>query len=193
MTTEGGSPSILPLTTTRTLKCRPSPVSVQLRGLRPAATTVTITGTDLVEVQEVKFGNVPASLSSLVEISPTEIEIDAPGHSAGIFAVVVSPRAAPQLTRLPTISPTSRASRDRRQPHQRSGRRRQPSGNHRYEPRQRIQIEFGASIVDMKNSSKIRRDDQGHRAGARSGQSQCPRDDYRRHFFGKFPATNTPI
>jgi IPT/TIG domain len=52
--------------------------------------SVTITGTDLAKVEKVEFGGTPADLSSLVEVSPTEIEIDAPAHAAGTVDVIVT-------------------------------------------------------------------------------------------------------
>jgi len=52
--------------------------------------TVTIVGTDLVNVEEIKFGTVAAELASLVEISSTEIEIDAPAQAAGTVDVIVT-------------------------------------------------------------------------------------------------------
>jgi hypothetical protein len=51
---------------------------------------VTITGTNLGDVVEVKFGTAKAAMASLNEVSPTEIEIDAPGHSAGAADVSVT-------------------------------------------------------------------------------------------------------
>ncbi|MGB7685723.1 MAG: IPT/TIG domain-containing protein [Solirubrobacterales bacterium] len=60
------------------------------QGPTTGGTTVTVEGTDLVNIEGIKFGNVPADLASLVETSPTEIEIEAPAHSAGAFAVVVT-------------------------------------------------------------------------------------------------------
>jgi hypothetical protein len=59
-------------------------------GPTAGGTTVTITGTDLANVEAVEFGNVAAKLAGLVEVSPTEIEIDAPGHAAGTFDVIVT-------------------------------------------------------------------------------------------------------
>jgi DNA-binding beta-propeller fold protein YncE len=59
-------------------------------GPTAGGTTLVIEGTDLANIEEVKFGNVPADLSSLVEVSSTEIEIEAPAHSAGTFAVLVT-------------------------------------------------------------------------------------------------------
>jgi hypothetical protein len=59
-------------------------------GATAGGNAVTITGTDLIDIAEVKFGAAAAPLSTLVELSPTEIEIDAPGHSAGTFDVIVS-------------------------------------------------------------------------------------------------------
>jgi IPT/TIG domain/PASTA domain len=62
-----------------------SPTKGPLGGGNP----VTITGTDLVDVEEVKFGEAEAELSSLVEVSPTKIEIEAPAHAAGTVDVSV--------------------------------------------------------------------------------------------------------
>ncbi|MGB7686472.1 MAG: IPT/TIG domain-containing protein, partial [Solirubrobacterales bacterium] len=59
------------------------------KGPTAGGTTVTIAGTDLVDIGEIKFGSTAANLASLVEVSPTEIEIDAPLHSGGTFSVVV--------------------------------------------------------------------------------------------------------
>ncbi len=67
------------------------------QGPTTGGTTVTIEGTDLVNIEGIKFGNVPAELASLVEISSTEIEIEAPAHSAGAFAVVVTTAGGPSV------------------------------------------------------------------------------------------------
>jgi IPT/TIG domain/Divergent InlB B-repeat domain/PASTA domain len=60
------------------------------KGPTAGGTTVTISGTDLADIEEIKFGSTPADLATLVEISPTEIAIDAPVHSSGTFSVVVT-------------------------------------------------------------------------------------------------------
>jgi sugar lactone lactonase YvrE len=52
--------------------------------------SVDITGTDLAKVEKVEFGGTPAELASLVEVSSTEIEIDAPAHAAGTVDVIVT-------------------------------------------------------------------------------------------------------
>ena len=52
--------------------------------------SVTVTGTDLAKLEKVEFGGTLANLASLVEVSPTEIEIDAPAHAAGTVDVIVT-------------------------------------------------------------------------------------------------------
>jgi IPT/TIG domain len=52
--------------------------------------SVTITGTDLAKVEKVEFGGTSAEPASLVEISATEIEIEAPAHTAGTVDVIVT-------------------------------------------------------------------------------------------------------
>jgi hypothetical protein len=74
----------------------PAPKTPAISSLSPTAgstaggTTVILEGTALVNIKKIKFGNATADLASLVEISPTEIEIDTPGHSAGTVSVVVT-------------------------------------------------------------------------------------------------------
>jgi hypothetical protein len=59
------------------------------KGPTAGGTVVTITGTDLVNVDAVEFGSVPVNLASLEEISPTEIKVKTPVHLAGTVSVVV--------------------------------------------------------------------------------------------------------
>jgi sugar lactone lactonase YvrE len=60
------------------------------RGPLGGGNSVTITGTDLANVEGIKFGGALAKLASLVEVSSTEIEIDAPAHAAGKVDVIVT-------------------------------------------------------------------------------------------------------
>jgi hypothetical protein len=59
------------------------------KGPTAGGTVVTITGTDLTNVEAVEFGGTAANLTSLEEIGPTEIKIESPVHLAGTFSIVV--------------------------------------------------------------------------------------------------------
>jgi hypothetical protein len=58
-------------------------------GTTAGGETITIEGTNLESVEEVKFGATAASLATLVEVSSTEIEIESPAHAAGEVDVTV--------------------------------------------------------------------------------------------------------
>jgi hypothetical protein len=95
--------------------------------------SVIITGTDLAKVEKVEFGSTPVDLASLTEVDSTEIEIDAPAHSAGTVDVLVT-TAGGTSANTPADDYTYVCIPGRDRPHSNQSVDRGPGSSHGHEP-----------------------------------------------------------